>query len=533
VASRKQKPIYGLGLDQDGRGFVSGDGDFLTEAPHDGVWRNAYVAAAERTIRAAFRQAARKGWRGVAFGSRARGVRGFQLEAGRHKVHYINPMGWGENAEHPATIQENLRDCQSWCQTVGCGWRPTAASWLMALYRRDHQGREFDGVCRQIPPAYRPMVIRSYIGGPILVAKGEASPCVGWDRIRAYSNAMKCQLPVGPPIAAKWKTWPRLRKGMSVVDATVRVRRDLDLPPLPVRMEGNTIIYPTGEFRGHWTNLDLDGMERRGDGEVMRIHDACVFNTAPVLAPMMEQLDEWERAGFRWAKFSANAFGGKWAQHHLESAYIGYSQEEIAAENPGATLHQDEGIVWVVKEENFFDRRTPVYRPERSGFIVARNRVEVFDGVRRVKPGSVAALHVDAMWTSDTTGDPGPSWRKEGLFARSRHYAPGVYAEFGEGGKVGHSGIDGSPSAAQVERLMRSVASSYRHAGTLAARNWTSDPALNAGATSTPLDAQGVDLPSHIDTSLPLVDLWSENWTAGGYPTPYGDYYCQDWSRTG
>ena len=238
VASRKQKPIYGLGLDQDGRGFVSGDGDFLTEAPHDGVWRNAYVAAAERTIRAAFRQAARKGWRGVAFGSRARGVRGFQLEAGRHKVHYINPMGWGENAEHPATIQENLRDCQSWCQTVGCGWRPTAASWLMALYRRDHQGREFDGVCRQIPPAYRPMVIRSYIGGPILVAKGEASPCVGWDRIRAYSNAMKCQLPVGPPIAAKWKTWPRLRKGMSVVDATVRVRRDLDLPPLPVRMEG-------------------------------------------------------------------------------------------------------------------------------------------------------------------------------------------------------------------------------------------------------------------------------------------------------
>ena len=320
---------------------------------------------------------------------------------------------------------------------------------------------------------------------------------------------------------------------MSVVDATVRVRRDLDLPPLPVRLEGDSIVYPVGTFRGTWTNLDLEGMERRGDGSVLRVHDACVFNTAPVLAPLLESLDKWEQAGFKWAKFCANAFGGKWSQHHNEQAYVGYSNEEILERHPTATLHADEGITWVVDRENLFGKRDPIYRPDRSSFIVARNRVEVFDGVRRLRPGSVSALHIDALWTTDQRGDPGPSWRREGDFDSSRHYAPGVYVEYGAGGKVGHSGMDGSPSAKEVERLMRSLSSSYRHAGTLASRNWSADPALSADAVSTPLDAQAIDLPRHLDTTVPLVDLWSDNWTFGGYPTPYGDYFSEDWRRVG
>tara|TARA_Y100000034_G_scaffold129577_1_gene186308 strand:+ start:12769 stop:14418 length:1650 start_codon:yes stop_codon:yes gene_type:complete len=539
-----KESIYGLGLEEDGRRFLTGDGEILTDAPHDAVWKGAYIGAAERTIRAAFRQAARKGWRGVALGTRKRGVRSFTLEAGRHRINYVNPSGWGENIEHPALIQERLRDCQSWCNLIGWAWRPTAAAWLMGLYRRegtknaslglpDFQVREFEGVCRQIPPAYRPMVIRSYMGGPIVVASGELEPCVSWDRIRAYSNSMKRQLPVGAPVAAKWLRWDRLRDGMAVLDATVRVRRDLHLPPLPVRMAGNAIVYPTGTFRGTWTNLDLDGLERRGDGEVLKVHDACVFNTAPVLGSLLEQLDNWEQAGFRWAKFCANAFGGKWAQHHNEKCYVGYSEEEIRSlkGNADATLHQDEGMTWVVAKDNLFDKRLPIYRPDRSSFIVARNRVEVFDAVRRLRPGSVAALHVDAIWTDDRRGDPGPSWRKEGDFTRSRHYGPGVYVEYGEGGKVGHSGMEGDPSASDVERLMRSISSTYRHAGTLSSRNWSADPALHAAARSTPLDAQAIDLPRHVDTTVPVVDLWSENWSFGGYPTPYGDFWCDSWAR--
>ena len=544
MASRKgREPIFGLGLADDGRRFLTGDGDILAEAPHEGVWRGSYVAAAERTIRAAFRQAARKGWRGVALGTRGRGVRSFTIEAGRHKINYINPAGWGENTEHPEEIQERLRECQSWCNSIGSGWRPTAASWLMHVYTKGEKPsthgswmeNEFQGLCRQIPPAYRPMIIRSYVGGPITVATGELKPSTSWDRIRAYSSSMKRHLPVGNPVAAKWLRWDRLREGMAVVDATVRVRRDLHLPPLPVRLEGNSIIYPTGTFRGSWTNLDLDGLERRGDGEVLKVHDACVFNTAPVLGELMESLDHWEQAGFRWAKFTANAFGGKWAQHHREQCYVGYTEEEIRAikGNAHATLHREEGMTWVVPQENLFDKRTPVYRPDRSSFIVARNRVEVFDAVRRLRPGSVSALHVDAIWTDDQRGDPGPSWRKEGDFERSRHYGPGVYVEYGAGGKVGHSGMDGSPSAADVERIMRSISSTYRHAGTLASRNWTADPALHAGATSTPLNAQAMELPRHVDTSVPLVDLWSENWTYGGYPTMYGDYFSDDWKQAG
>ena len=531
--------IYGLAAEGDA--FRTGDGDRLTQVPFGKAWRDSFLACDDGTLRNVFRAAAAAGMRGVAFGSRDRGIRSFRLEEGkRHKTHFFNARGWGINSHAPDRLQSELRQCKQWCDSTGHFWRPTAASWMMAVYRKDHGHLENGNRISQLAPLFRPLAIRGYQGGPIVHAKAQASPCVAWDKKRAYTHAMMRPLPTGRPIRSAHRDWKRLRRQLCIVDATVEVARDLDIPPLPVRLQKDrTLIYPVGRFRGVWTSVDLRGMEERGDGVVLQVHEAVVFPAGRVLEPLMSQLANWEDDGFRWSKFCANSFGGKWAQHHTERAYIGYSAEEIRRKQtsrqtgrvrPYSMMRDEYGITWVVEEEDLFGRRAPTYRPERTAFIVARNRSSVFDAVRRCEKGSVSYVHIDCMWTSDSLTEPGPAWRLEGSFSSSRHYAPGVYVEVGEDGRVGHSGMAGSPTATDINSQMRRLANTVGHAGSLAVRRWTADPALDPTAVSLPWDANDFQLPRHVERNIPRVDLWGEEWDRWGYPNEGTRYSSPDWS---
>ena len=529
--------IFGLGVSDSG--YVTGDGDELTSVPHGKDWRGRFLACDDGTLRSVFRSAAKSGLRGVAFGSKERGIRSLRLEEGRrHKVSFFNARGWGISAHMPDDVQRQMRECRDWCNATGHAWRPTAASWMLAVWRKEYKHLENGGTISQLPPLFRPLAIRGYQGGPILHSRAESRPSRAWDKKRAYTHAMMRPLPTGRPMRSVHRDWSRLRRQLCMVEATVEVASDLDLPPLPVRLhrEG-TLIYPVGRFRGVWTSVDLRGMEERGDGVVVRVHDAIVFPAGRVLEPLMGQLADWEDQGFAHAKFAANAFGGKWAQHHTHKAFIGYSASEIKAKYTSKSgrvrdysLAQDEyGITWVVEREDLFGRRAPTYRPERTAFIVARNRSSVFDAVRRCEKGSVSYIHIDCMWTSDQLTDPGPAWRLEGTFSSSRHYAPGVYVEVGDDGRVGHSGMSGEPTASQVNSAMKRLANTVGHAGSLAVRRWTADPALDPTAVSVPWDAVDFDLPRHVERTIPRVDLWGEEWSRGGYPVEGTPYSSPDW----
>jgi len=529
-----------FGLAMEGDGYRTGDGDLLQKVPYGKTWRGSAFACDDATLRSVFRSAAKAGIRGQALGTRDRGIRSIELEEGkRHKVKFFNSRSWGVNAHEPDLLQRELRECRGWCDQTETYWRPTAASWMMAVYKKNYMQLENGKKISQLPPLFRPLSIRGYQGGPILHAKAQAKPAKAWDKKRAYTHAMMRPLPTGRPIRSVHRDWARLRRQLCMVDATVEVSSGLDLPPLPVRLQKDrTLIYPVGSFRGVWTSVDLRGMEERGDGVVVRVHDAVVFPAGAVLEPFMGRLGEWEDQGFRWAKFAANSFGGKWAQHHREKAYIGYSAQEIRekqTDKKGRTtpyrLEKDDyGIVWVIQKEDLFGRRDPIYRPERTAFIVARNRSSVFDSIRRCDPGSVSYVHIDCMWTSDVLTEPGPAWRLEGSFSRTRHFAPGVYVEVGEDGRVGHSGMAGEPTAHQVQSRMGSLANTVAHASSLSVRRWTADPAIDPTAVSVPWEASDFQLPRHVERKVPRVDLWGDEWTRGGYPVQGSPYSSPDWA---
>ncbi len=528
---RANAPIYGLQVAEGGTGYLSGDGEFLAGPPVGKIYRGAWIAAQEQTIRMAFRDAAKRGLRGRAFGSRARGVRSFELEAGDGKINFINPASWGLKFPRADRIQEEMRELQRTCNGMGINFRPTAASWAMALYRSAFGGDEPDGGIHQLPPVYRPLIIRGYCGGPIVMSKGEATPCRSLDKVRAYARCMEEAVPVGRPIEVAHLSWDHLREHVGMVEATIHVAESLDLPPMPVRLEkDDLVIYPVGTFRGVWTTRELAAMEDRGDGVVLKTHEAVIFDGQPVFAAMMDQLAQWEDQGFKQAKFTANAFTGKWAQHSTEAVYCNYSPAEVRLLHPRGKIYEDEdGIRWVVDPEDLWGKRTPIYRPQISAWIVGNNRASVFDSIRRLEVNSVSYVHIDAIWTSDLTSDPGPGWRQEGVYARSRHYAAGIYAE--EGGSMGHAGIEARPTLDQLDRSMKQRKDSYNCSATEQSRAWTASPNVDPSATSVPLSAQELDLPRRAATSLPRVDPWTDHWTEHGYPTPGSPYYSRQWER--
>ena len=163
------------------------------------------------------------------------------------------------------------------------------------------------------------------------------------------------------------------------------------------------------------------------------------------------------------------------------------------------------GFIWSSNITSQTSDADQTYRPDISAAIAAKNQIAVHRALRMLKPESIIAVHVDAIWTDDIEGAekvchyltpnrldwerirrveggsdhvtgrwsdqfnqddlrrsyinllnnsyPG-QWRikNEG---RDRHLACGVYAH---NGSIGHSGLKGKPDGEEqlIKRFMRS-----------------------------------------------------------------------------
>jgi hypothetical protein len=126
-------------------------------------------------------------------------------------------------------------------------------------------------------------------------------------------------------------------------DALYTADVDVEVPenyltPLPVRM-GGRVFFPTGKWRGWFTNIDLELLQEEG-GRILKVHEAMVFEPFMDLASYATDLytlrknaqSEMEKVVL---KLLLNSLYGKFAESDLkDSLHINPSAKTLARLNP-------------------------------------------------------------------------------------------------------------------------------------------------------------------------------------------------------
>jgi hypothetical protein len=128
----------------------------------------------------------------------------------------------------------------------------------------------------------------AYFGGRVEVFKrGKfTGPLYYYDIRSSYPWSMLHELPAYPRGFQPPRTG-RLDKSLArcgVSEASVTVPESMHIPVLCKRYKGK-LVFPTGTFRGRWTNLEL--LEAYKRGVKVELHGQCVYDPLPFLRPFV------------------------------------------------------------------------------------------------------------------------------------------------------------------------------------------------------------------------------------------------------
>jgi hypothetical protein len=132
--------------------------------------------------------------------------------------------------------------------------------------------------------------------------------------------------------------------GPYLADIEVEVP-DTYLPPLPRRM-GGRLFFPTGKWRGWYSNVDIEVLEKAG-GRVTKAHESLTFHENIDLKAYSEELYERRRnsEGFPKLayKYLLNSIYGKFGESEFKSEII-INPPEVLPEwtmtTPGVFIHE-------------------------------------------------------------------------------------------------------------------------------------------------------------------------------------------------
>ena len=369
--------------------------------------------------------------------------------------------------------------------------RTSYAGTAMTWWRSQYEGKEVNGIeyptLNQLPHAWREIAHAAFHGGPIACLRGGSEHAVEIDITGAYLDAMAMELPnlnEGSYSFDPDRSWSAIKTHFGFVEALVNVPEHLGkgLPPLPLA-NGRGTIYPTGMFRGVWSIELLRYAEEECGVQVIHTYEHACFvpnslATGPMgsgtyLLPMFRELaNTWFQIPDKdVAKPLYTRFWGKWGNR---GGYSGMPANRNTICPDGA--FPTGGFIWSSNMTEQTDDADQTYRPDISAAIAAKNQIAVHRALRMLKPESIIAVHVDAIWTDDVEGAqrvcdrirpsrtdwddqddhtfyPG-TWRIK-TEGRDRHLACGVYAH---GGSIGHSGLKGRPDSEDqlIKRFTRS-----------------------------------------------------------------------------
>lgn len=484
----------------------------------------------------------------TAYGSPSTGITGVEFQCGNAgKMKVLSAEVWGVNTRDPNYCSDEIDDIRAMAIASDLPRRTTAAATAMALYTT-----RFDGLypiprMRQLEPRWRNLARNAMNVGPVSVLKASADYAVHLDVRRAYLAALMEPVPVlgfdleGNKVG-RYDTytnprWDRVRLFHGLIEATVFVRGSLghSLPPLPIQREGST-CYPNGTIRGTWTIDHLREVEERGEVEVLKIHQmARSMVNEPIFAPLAEHIDTLPT---KLGKLMYTRLYGKFSS---EGFFTGQMSDQVLKGH-----HPGHGLYWKWGGIQYWSKARPTYRPDIAATIIAHNQRNVISACRQLAHDSVLATHVDAIWTSDVEGAARLVDQKQGVGSWSakksgpiRIYGIGMYAH---ADRLVCSGYDPavkgpltveklqrfanheaeasrtSESRRRMNIIDRETNEASKHANIanfhtlLRTRDWSSDPTLDAAATSRPLE---LDMSGSV--ALDPITVYDKDWNSAGW----------------
>lgn len=416
--------------------------------------------------------------------------------------------------------------------------------------------RKFNPPLGLLPSRFREMAHAAVHGGPIACMRGGSKDAVEVDITGAYLNAMCGEIPVigsyQHPETDEWihnnyRALPKhirwdqiMARGIEhgFIDATVHVSEDLKygLPPLPLTTDFG-MSFPRGKFRGCWTIPLLKMAVEMGEVKVLTVHHAFYpERTEKVFLPYASYLRTLPK------HISKELYVKFWGKFNFNGGFVG-----VKLENPPEypAIPKD-GLWWHEEKIPQLSRNvTPAYRPDIAAYISSYNHMALYKASRTLKPESIVAVHVDAIWTDDIEGaerlcNQSPKIKKfdaesgeykyvsdYGGWAIKRRgplrfWACGVYSH---AGKVGYSGLDPrvhasngkKPTHDEVETWiqMRSIDSESQRNETEVSRDWIDGivPAKDPLARSKSI------LLNQSNPKCPFggIDFWSTIWNFAGW----------------
>lgn len=425
--------------------------------------------------------------------------------AGNGRVTVLRGSAWGfDDCEH-SELEIGVLTCLESLQSKGIEFRQTAAGSVAKLIR------DMIPSLDRLPARWRPFCHDSIHLGPIVHCRGEADKAIHIDRRGAFLAAMYSEMP--------HNSWHEVsgisgEHGIGLFDVTVKYDSMIDnIPPLPVRLHGSHTVYPIGKVRGVWTfSVILDALAR-DEITLDKVRYAIApARTEKYLAPIADRIQELPKIAAKpmytrvWGKFASSGF------------WTGRPNDEI---------HNRDGLEWTRTSRVLETTVSPLTRPDVASFIVADNYRRVLNDSRKLRPDSIIASHIDAIWTDDIEtargmcGSAVGDWKDEGT-GRLRYYRTGTYAHLTERGvRVASMGHAGKKTPDELRRyVLESLGDSPK-----GLRTWNGDPQTESDAVSSPVVCGDMDFTFQVSKPPPWDnEIWSREGNHAPTETGAGRY---------
>lgn len=337
----------------------------------------------------------------------------------------------------PAKLEEVARYCvrdaqivyefalmfQGICNQLGGNHKATLASTAMDIYRHSFQPEDYE----RVPEWLNDYARRAYYGGRVEVFRyGYVENVKQYDFSSLYPSVAR-DLDFPHPGWLVYHPAPKdcslILKYEGVSDVLIQAPR-LFIPLLPARV-GDRLVFPVGEWRGHYTHIELRRALELGY-KILRVYSTVyATRTCRPLRAYMEALWElrlrYKREGSgmeKVIKFLLNGLTGKFGQRRDGGGrlYKRITKYEEFMKAKEATLVLWQGAPFLVRD--VVRERDPVFvNVFWIAYITSAARLRLYDAIDSAS-GEVFYCDTDSVFTRRElpTGDGLGELKLEGQF---------------------------------------------------------------------------------------------------------------------